>query len=294
MTIKREMIKTVGKAKELLGSSLDLVIEYVKQQQNPDGGFRGRSAESDLYYTVFGNDILTAFNKNPQYSVSGYISSVKTKHDSDFINLCSYISLLTSFKNGESFSADDIAVLKNLLETFRTKDGGYSVKKDNPHGSVYGCFLAHAAYENLGIIQPDMDKIPNCLKNLCAEDNGYSNEPYQKEGTTTATAAAIVLLRKLNQTVPEKTIEWILSQLHKSGGFLATPSTAIPDLLSTATALFALKTVSYDLSQIRENCLDFLDSVWDGNGAFRGHWFDEKTDVEYTFYALLSIGCISD
>lgn len=292
MTIKREMIDTAGKARELLGSSLDLVLDYVKQQQNPDGGFRGRSAESDLYYTVFGNDILTAFKTDSQYPITNFISNVKTNLDSDFVNLCSFISLVTSVEN--SMSTQNVKDFQNLLEKYRSQDGGYSINKNNIHGSVYGCFLAYSAYENLGLVPANKDMILNCIEKLRAEDGGYSNEPGQKEGTTTATAAAIVLFQKLNHKVPENTINWLLSLLHKSGGFLASPSTAIPDLLSTATALFALKSVSYDLSEIQDSCLDFLDSVWDGNGAFRGHWFDEQTDVEYTFYGLLSIGCISD
>lgn len=292
MTIKSEMIKTAGIAKGMLGSSVDLVLEYVKSQQNPDGGFRGRSANSDLYYTVFGKNILSALNTKPSYPIENYIPSVNTNLDFDFINLCSFINLITSPDKVEAVPSEKIACFQNLLESYRSQDGGYSANKNSPHGSVYGCFLAFSAYENLGMVMPQKERILNCLERLLAADGGYSNEPNQKEGTTTSTAAAIVLMKKLNIVVPEKTIDWLLMRIHKSGGFLATPSTAIPDLLSTATALFALKSIDYSLGNLKDSCLDFLDSVWDGNGAFRGHWFDEQTDVEYTFYGLLSIGCL--
>lgn len=293
MTIKRDMIKTASRAKELLGDSLNLVINYVKGCQNSDGGFRGRSVESDIYYTVFANNILSAFKETPIHSLNGFLMSRNIGSDSDFVDICSYINLLSSIEKKESLSEEKKARLQNMLELYRSADGGYSVYKNASHGSAYGCFLAYSTYENLGLYPQRQEMMLNCLERLSAVDGGYSNEPEQKEGVTTATAAAIVLLQKLNGKIPQKTIDWILARFHKSGGFLATPSTAIPDLLSTATALFALKSINYDLSEIKESCLDFLDSVWDGNGAFRGHWFDEQTDVEYTFYGLLSIGCIS-
>ena len=60
MTIRRDLVKAAGRAKGTLGSSTDLVAEFLGAQVNPDGGFRGRSDESDLYYTMFGVEAMVA------------------------------------------------------------------------------------------------------------------------------------------------------------------------------------------------------------------------------------------
>ena len=66
----------------------------------------------------------------------------------------------------------------------------------------------------------------------------------------------------------------------------------MPDLLSTATALHALTGLHVSLSAIKEACLDYVDSLWTGR-AFCGHWADDVTDSEYTYYALLALGHLS-
>jgi hypothetical protein len=65
----------------------------------------------------------------------------------------------------------------------------------------------------------------------------------------------------------------------------------MPDLLSTATALHALSCLDRPLSPAkREQCLDFIDTLWDAGGGFHGHWADDDLDAEYTFYGLLALG----
>ena len=85
--------------------------------------------------------------------------------------------------------------------------------------------------------------------------------------------------------------QWLLNQLHPAGGFLAMPNAPIPDLLSTATTLHALACLDRTLDAAqKEKCLDFLDSLWSGEGGFHGHWADDYLDAEYTYYGLLALG----
>jgi hypothetical protein len=86
--------------------------------------------------------------------------------------------------------------------------------------------------------------------------------------------------------------KWLALRRSKYGGFLATPNAPIPDLLSTATALFALQTLRYPLEKIKESCLTFIEEMWDDCGGFYGHIFDNTPDCEYTFYGLLSLGIL--
>ena len=84
----------------------------------------------------------------------------------------------------------------------------------------------------------------------------------------------------------------LMRRFCEAGGFCANPDMPVPDLLSTAVALFALRTLNTDLDAMREPCLNFVESLWRDSGGFAGHVTDEIEDIEYTFYALLSIGCL--
>jgi hypothetical protein len=68
------------------------------------------------------------------------------------------------------------------------------------------------------------------------------------------------------------------------------PKAPIPDLLSTATALHALARTGYEINTIKEKCLDYIDSLWCGEGGFYGNWTDKILDCEYTYYGLLALG----
>jgi prenyltransferase beta subunit len=107
------------------------------------------------------------------------------------------------------------------------------------------------------------------------------------------TAAAVTVLRHLGETPERDTGMWLLDRCHANGGFFASPSTPVPDLLSTATALHALSALHVPIAGLREPCLDFVDSLWTNRGGFFGTWADDDVDCEYTYYALLALGHLS-
>jgi hypothetical protein len=128
------------------------------------------------------------------------------------------------------------------------------------------------------------------MEQFRSADGAYANEPGLPLGSTTATAAVVAVLCELGAPVPREVAPWLLARCQSRGGFCATPQTPLPDLLSTAVALHALATLGAPLGDIKEPCLNFIDSLWDNAGAFHGHWADDALDVEYTFYALLALG----
>ena len=77
---------------------------------------------------------------------------------------------------------------------------------------------------------------------------------------------------------------------HPDSGFYAVPGAPMPDLLSTATAIHALSVLGEPLDAIREPCLDFVRSLWSGDGGFGGSWADPTPDCESTYYGLLALG----
>lgn len=146
------------------------------------------------------------------------------------------------------------------------------------------------AYQDLGRAVPAAEGVLTSLGRLRASDGSYGNHPGLASGVTTATAAAVLVLRHLDAPLDRAAGLWLLDRCHSRGGFFASCSTPVPDLLSTATALHALSAMHLPIAGLRDPCLDFVDSLWTNRGGFFGTWADEAVDCEYTYYALLALG----
>src|SRR4051794_13512506 len=82
------MLQVARLAPQLLGESAELVAAFLRSQLNPDGGFRDRAGNSDLYYTVFGLEGLLAPRAAlPAASVDGYLHPLGDGDGLDFVLL---------------------------------------------------------------------------------------------------------------------------------------------------------------------------------------------------------------
>ena len=290
MTIRLEMVKALSCSKVVLEDSISPVINFLTAGINPDGGFRGRDEQSDLYYTVFGLEaLLTLGAPFSQDRTFTFLQKFINPKSLDLIHLASLIRCYANLSdNGIEKELHDKFI--NNLEKFHSADGGYANNTGVDNGTIYGCFLALAAYQDLQIDMPEYTTVIECIQALSAADGGFSNNSEIQTGSTNATAAAMMVLHHLNQPVNKKVADWLFSQCTSSGGFLAIPKAPIPDLLSTATALHALVITGFEIDTIKEKCLDFIDSLWCGKGGFYGNWADTILDCEYTYYGLLALG----
>jgi prenyltransferase beta subunit len=291
MSLRLEMLQVARLAPKVLGDSAELVRDFLLGQLDQDGGFADRTGRSDLYYTVFGIDGLIALHAElPLEKIRSYARGFGDGEHLNFVNLCCLARVRTALglQNEEPCSA-----IVQRIEQFRSRDGGFHLQPDQLHGTVYACFLALGAYQDLGRELPDALRVVQCLKALETKDGAWANDRFGAFGSTNATTAAVTLLRNLSMPVNASVGDWLLAQHHSQGGFVAAPRTPMPDLLSTATALHALAGMEVSLEAVREDCLDFIDTLWTNQGAFHGHWSDEYPDCEYTFYALLALGHLS-
>jgi prenyltransferase beta subunit len=287
------MLQVARLAPKSLGEATDLVVHFLRSQFNPDGGVNDRAGNSDLYYTVFGLEGLLALRADvPSASVANYLRSFGDGESLDFVHLSCLARCWAGLPKEFRPDVPTDAIL-NYVERYRTPDGAYDATPGAKSGSLYGCFLALGAYEDLGRDIPDPAALVRCAESLRTPDGGYANDLGMPLGLTPSTAAAATLLRHLDSPVPPDVVPWLLSRHHPEGGFFATPDAAIPDLLSTATALHALAGLHADLEPVKEPCLDFLDTLWTNKGAFYGTWEDDTADSEYTYYALLALGHLS-
>jgi prenyltransferase beta subunit len=289
---------SAGKAKNLLGDSADKVCEFVFEQLNPDGGFKSRGGQSDLYYTVFGLEILKALNAEIPYElICDFLSNFKIE-ELDLVHLSSLVRCyadLADYTGKEKTACTKEKIIRHLRK-YTGKDGGYSTTVDAQHGNVYGCFLTLGIFQDIQETLPQPEKLIDCIGLSQQKDGSFSNEKIFIHGTTPASAAAIVTLKYLGRKPAQLTINWLLSRINSEGGFCAiagNENSNITDLLSTATALHALSLNGVSLENIRENCLDYLDSLWSTKGGFAGNLFDNTLDCEYTYYGLLSLGNLS-
>ncbi len=283
------MLQIARLAPRQLGESRDLVTAFLRERLNPDGGFQDRAGGSDLYYTVFGLDALVALQEElPFERTAAYLDGFGDGAGLDFVHLACLARGWAALRR----MPDDERIDRVLaqIEGYRSDDGGYATLPAAPHGTAYGAFLAMGAYQDLGRSLPSGDEVVKSLQRLHARDGSYGNHPGLPSGVTTATAAAVLILRHLNASLDRTAGLWLLDRCHARGGFFASSSAPVPDLLSTATALHALSALHVPLAGLRDPCLDFVDSLWTNRGGFFGTWTDDTVDCEYTYYGLLALG----
>jgi prenyltransferase beta subunit len=285
------MLQVARLSPRVLGESTGLVGHFFRQQLAPRGGFADRTGQPDLYYTVFGLEGLIAIHHDLPPVVADYLRSFGAGEALDFVHAC---CLARAWATISRTDADlDAASLRSRLESFRSAEGGYHPAAGSREGTAYAAFLALGAYQDLRMPLPDPRRLIASIDGLRARDGAFGNQPRMARGQTSATAAAIAVHRQLHHEVDDALGDWLLARLHPEGGFTAAPDVAMPDLLSTATALHALASLHRPLDDIRDTCLDFIDTLWTNRGGFYGHWADDHLDCEYTYYGLLALGHLS-
>ena len=316
------LIRAASGLRQLDDAAASRVLAFVRSRQEPTGGFRGRGAGSDLYFTVFGLGALGAAGSVPaQSSLSPYLSAFDDGADLDFVHRVCLIRCLAALGDmgrlpallgAAAARAGLLARLMRLrdagprgprvaeglvtgLERYRTRDGGYEQDpRQTDCASAYACFLAWLAYQDAGCVMPDPEALFGCLAGLRRGDGSYANARSVNTGATTATAAAMVLLCEAGLPVSGATIDCLLARRDRGGGFRAGDTTPVPDLLSTAATLYALSRAGALPADGTDADEAFVSSLWNEDGGFSGNALDAESDVEYTFYALMALGCLAD
>jgi prenyltransferase beta subunit len=294
------MIQTIAKAPHLLDDATDPVRRFVLSQQAGDGGFRGRGTDSDLYYTVFAMEIMIALEcPVPIDRLQAFLRPFNHGQTLDLVHLASLARCWANLADvaGRSIETHLREGLTHRLLGLKCSDGGFSTSASDDRGNAYGCFLALAMCQDLGIDLFEPASILQSLSSLATDDCGFANESAGRPAPTPSIAAALCVYHMLGRSMPEAPVAWLQHRIHFRGGFCAMAgegTLSLPDLLSTATALHALSYCRLPAPQPRERHLDFLDSLWDPQGGFSGSWADPMIDCEYTYYGLLTLGHLVD
>lgn len=286
------MLQVARLAPRQLGESRDLVAAFLRQTMTPEGAFPDRGGVADLYYTVFGLEGLLALQEAlPRERVRTFLARFGDGEGLDLVHLACLARAWASID--PTLQEAPRAGLLERLASYRSADGAFGPGAHADVGTIYASFLAFGACQDLCASVPDPGAIAALVSAARAQDGGYGNQRGDRHGLTTTTAAAVLLLHELGVPPEPHLAMWLLDRCRESGGFFATPSAPIPDLLSTATALHALAVLHAPIEGLLEPCLDFVDSLWTSRGGFYGNWTDDTLDVEYTYYGLLALGHLS-
>jgi hypothetical protein len=281
-------------ARSLSEEAAQGVREFILGQINPDGGFRGRSQASDLYYTVFGLECAEALDLQwPGEPLRNYVLN-RVPERADFVHLACLARCLEHVRkdlDGSLWSGafEDV---RTRLKCHACPEGGYHQQPNSRGGTIYESFLGLLAGEALGMPFPQPDRMHDRLKLLRRSSGGFVNDTGFGTATTPVTAAAVCLHAELDPPAPTEALHWLRARLSANGGFKAAQLVPVADLLSTATALHALGIHGWTRELDRHACFEFVTSLWNNDGGFGGHAFDGKSDCEYVFYALLALGTL--
>lgn len=293
MNLHQRMLLQTQRAKLLLNDASENVEDFIQSQIGAAGGFIDRAGQDDLYYTVFGLDVLLALHVSIPECIESFITKQTHIPSLDLVHLCCLIRCADTLQL-DTFIQSKRDELLESLESFCSVDGAYNQEKKARSGSAYACFLVMDAYQCLGLSVPRPSALISCIQAVACGDGGFSLLPQEKMGTTPTTCAALIALEQCGEQIPKHSEAWLRERWSPSGGFVAGPLTPVPDLLSTATALHGLSLFGDDCSDIRESCLDFVDSLWSSRGSFYAYWDDNHLDCEYTFYGLLALGHLAE
>ncbi len=279
-----------GAATCLTGPGRDAIVAFTSARRSSCGGYMGKSNTPDLYYTLFAAGTLDALaQRHSLLRLPRYLAQFGDGRALDFVHAACLARLLGAVGR----RARQRAVLPRL-ETFRSQDGGYHHATVNaPTGSAYAAYLALDTYADARVAPPQPGHIRSALDILRTPDHAWANEPGSQHGQTNATAAACLACIHLGQTPEPGAAQFLLAQRDPvTGGFHAYPGAPMPDLLSTASALYALNAMNVPLQAIAPQTRAFIETLWTDEGGFCGGFTDSVPDCEYTFYALLALGAL--
>lgn len=104
--------------------------------------------------------------------------------------------------------------------------------------------------------------------------------------TTNAVCCILSMKYQMKEKCDAHLVDWLKRRQDESGGFYSCEEAPIPDLLTTAVALFTLNL----LGEKTQDVSDFIEAHWMDNGGFAPTILDDYSDVEYVFYGLLALG----
>lgn len=287
-TISAKLFNTLQKGKEQLSTeALRKISYFVESQCAEEGSFKDKSGKADLYYTLFGWMLSYILGiKTDQKKMDIYLS----RQDIENQDLIHYAAYVRCKMIKQLMKAGKVGLL--LQSLFSAKVKILNDFKELPHNdsqSPYTQFIWLSLSEDAGHRIKEKKEMVDSLADYHLSGGGYMNTRDGLTATTNATVAALIIKGQLATYKENKDVHYLRDRQDTSGGFSAAEASPVPDLLSTATSLFMLS--CYNIKP-KYPARDFIEAHWLDSGGFSATLLDDGSDVEYTFYGLLSLGAI--
>jgi geranylgeranyl transferase type-2 subunit beta len=277
---------------------------FLLTQQMPDGGFRGREGDSDLYYSGFavrGLAITGGLDEHTRDTVASFLG----RHDPLQLNVIDLLSWLYSalviqasggidlLQDQPTDLAERIAV---KLESLRTGDGGYAKSPEGKAGSTYHSFLVVLTRQMLGQPLPRPNALIQFLYDRQRDDGGFVEIAPMRRSGTNPTAAAVALMNNvggMDADIKSDVLGFLTDVASSEGGFQANTRIPFADGLSTFTGLLTAQDLGQGDIVSTQRIAEFLAGALErSEGGFMGASWDQQADTEYTFYGLGTLGLL--
>ena len=279
--------------------------DFIRAQQQPDGGFRGREGSGDLYYTSFALRSLAVLGELDTVTVERVGAFLRDRTAGkaaivDFFSLIYSVSLLEIATGSDVLSDVPSNWRTNVataLESLRRDDGGYAKTEEGAASSTYHTFLALVCLELLEQPVPEPQQVVKFLQSQRSPEGGFREIRVQKRAATNPTAAAMAvfhILGAVDKELEHETADFLSEMQTDEGGLRANTRIPIADLLSTFTGLLTLEQIGAVNRIDVSAALRYVKSLENERGGFRGAAWDSVEDVEYTFYGLGSLALLAD
>jgi len=298
MNYSQEIMTTLfTSALHLDAGAVQSISRFLLNSFSDEGGFVNRAGNPDLYYSMFGLSASAAIQAEvPVDKLQNWLK----KFAPETLGLIDLTCLTKALLLADFLNSSSPAVSKDLkirliesMQKFRTSNGSFSYDGKG-EGLPYAVFLAMNFHLDLGIEIPDQTQLIKAIESYYSPDGRFSNPASKGAGLLLSTVAGLLSYKQLTDQILPDSLDCIKRCLTDSGGFIADPQAQLPDMLSTAVALFALKSCDADISAFKEKSLEFVKEHWLPNGSFSATLLDEEGDCEYVYYGLLSLGVLTN
>jgi hypothetical protein len=275
------MLRTLQRAIESLGSeALALIRQFVQERMTANGVFVDRSGKEDIYYTSFGLLLSHVLGVSRNCEAARlWLDRI----DADALDMVHYAAYVRARMINEWEQSKIEFLLKNIKRKAIRPLSSFAVVPNSDAESPYAQFILYSLCEDTGNTPPNA-----CLSAYRSDSGGYANTR-NGNPSTNATAAALMVAGQSKGYLSMRDVEWLRDEQKSNGGWCAEQHTPLPDLLSTATALFTLH--CYGIKP-RYSATDFIEGHWLDNGGFAATLLEDESDVEYLFYGLLALGTL--
>lgn len=269
MPLYMQLIHQVRKGMSFLDEKSQLEVRnFIKKSQHKSGGFIDRAGNPDLYYSLFGVWISEALGQKDLFNRYRMFFEEKNEKPGQATDFFSSLLIRRLMETGASYRPPLFVLIKAFLN------------RKSHLNIFYRLFFLFITY--------DAFYSKNALRHFIRITLLLYTPP---ELSPCSVRAAYLLGRSLTGLSTGKEKKKLFSFHEEGKGFKAFPEMERTDLLSTAVALFALKSAGADLRIVAPGCLDLIQRSY-REGAFVAGNGDEACDLEYTFYGLLALGSL--